>query len=459
MTVAQPGSDTLTCTECDTPLTPGSKSKMCPRHLDNARKRRARLRQPAKVQLIAPRLNATVPTVAGGTASVNHGTGTGTISNVLTDRPLDLATDWAAVFERFGLDATVFEIVNDTVTMTVGDWQQSKRLDNGDRDTITLYSHRYSAAFRRRSSAALPAGIVGQWRDRLLADRHDVPFARRSDGARGAYAVLVADPQLGKKGTDQAVDNWKRGVLGHVDAVRGMVAAGRTPAAMHVAFQGDETEGVCNNYENQPHTVELNQSAQLELDYDLRVWTMRQVLALGLPTSASSVVSNHGEWTRNGGKEPVTTRNDNASTFIARQVKSLFDELWPHTGQHIDWHIGDDRPGVTLELGGIECYFSHGYVEKGKGAGSEARVKAAIERQILGSTARLGTTRLWFMAHYHHFHAQEFEGRTLFGSPALEAERSSEYMLDQFGVWSPPGMLGMLVDSATARGWSDLAIY
>jgi hypothetical protein len=221
---------------------------------------------------------------------------------------------------------------------------------------------------------------------------------------------------------------------------------------------GDESEGVCNNYGNQPHTIELNQSAQLELDFDMRVWTLKELAKLGLPMSASSVISNHGEWTRNGSKDVVTTKGDNASTHIARQVKKLFDEIEPYGGPHIDWTIGGGEPGVTVNLSGVDCYFSHGYIEKGRGNSTETRTRGAIERQILGRTETLGTVPLWFMAHYHHFYTNEFEGRTLFGCPALEAERSSEYMLDQYGVWSKPGMLGLLVGSHTSRKWSDLTV-
>jgi hypothetical protein len=222
---------------------------------------------------------------------------------------------------------------------------------------------------------------------------------------------------------------------------------------------GDESEGVCNNYTNQPHTVELNLTAQLELDYDLRMWTLREVSVLGLPLSASSVISNHGEWTRNGGKDVVTTRGDNSSTHIARMVAKTFKEVEPFGGPKIEWTIGGAEPGVVINLSGIDCYFSHGYVEKGKGGSTEIKVKVAIERQIIGRTDTLGTVPLWFMAHYHHFHSQEFEGRTLFGCPALEAEKSSEYMLDQYGVWSPPGLLGLIVGRDPKRGWSDLSIF
>ena len=117
----------------------------------------------------------------------------------------------------------------------------------------------------------------------------------------------MADPQLGKKRTAEAVENWKRGVLGHCAIIRRDVKAGCGPEAVHLAFMGDEHEGVCNSYTNQPHTIELNRNQQFALDFDLRVWTIRELLKLGLPLSVSSVISNHGEHTRNGGKDPVTT--------------------------------------------------------------------------------------------------------------------------------------------------------
>lgn len=268
----------------------------------------------------------------------------------------------------------------------------------------------------------------------------------------GTYVILIADPQFGKKGTAQAVENYKRGVKAHLER------AASTGDSIHLAWMGDETENVVNSYGNQPHTIELNRSQQLELDFDMRVWAIKEAMRLGKPISCSSVISNHGEWTRNGGKEPVTTRNDNASTYVAHQVRKLFEELAPFNGVDIEWTIGTEAPGVVVSLGGVDCYFSHGYVEKGRGGSTEIRTKNAIERQILGRR-ELADVSIWFMAHYHHFYTNEFEGRTLFGCPALEAEKSSEYMIDSFGVWSPPGLLGLLVTDAIDRGWRDLNVF
>ena len=369
-----------------------------------------------------------------------------------------IAQDWTPIFKIYQMDPDEFMIVDDTVK--IGTWQQSKALEDGTRDLVQLFSH--SARFKRLSKSAITDEQRAVWRTALV-QRQNEPFPKflRYGGGKGsdAYLMLISDPQLGKKGTEEAVANWKRGVRGHIGAIKDLQASNRGPEDIHIAFQGDETEGVCNNYPGQAFTVELNLTGQLELDYDLRMWTLREVSALGLPMSASSVISNHGEWTRDGGKDVVTTRGDNASTHIARQVMKSFKEIEPFGGPKIDWTIGGGDPGIVVNIAGIDCYFSHGYIEKGKGGSIEIKTKVAIERQIIGRTDTLGEVPLWFMAHYHHFYMQEFEGRTMFSCPALEAEKSSEYMLNQYGVWSPPGMLGLLIGRDKKRGWSDLSIF
>lgn len=389
-----------------------------------------------------------------GKGTIDVGADGARVENVVVDKQIH--GDWTAVFAIFKLDASAFEVVDDTVRMKT--WQQSKALEDGTRDVVQLYS--YSARFRRITAEMIKPATVDAWRAALMEDSTDAEawIPLRGQTVDATYVIFIADPQLGKKNTEQAIANWKGGVERHCQVIRTLILKGRTPKSIHVAWMGDETEGVCNNYGNQPHTVELNQSRQLELDFDLRVWTLKQVTELGLPISASSVISNHGEWTRNGSKEPVTSQGDNASTHIARQVQKLFKEAESFGGPRIDWTIGEGDPAVLVNLSGVDCYFSHGYIEKGKGGSTEIRTKSAIERQILGRTDTLGTVPLWFMAHYHHFYTNEFEGRTLFGMPALEAERSSEYMLNQYGVWSPPGMLGMLVGEHTPRRWSDLSV-
>lgn len=358
--------------------------------------------------------------------------------------------DWSRVFELFGLDPNEFEVVDDTVRMST--WQQSKRTESGDRDVAQLYS--YSARFRRVTREMVSPETLLQWRKSLLKSKFPRNLDQGAGASQGTYVALVADPQLGKKGTAEAIENWRRGLSAHVDQARRLGVAG-----FHLAFMGDEVEGFANNYANQAATIELNHSQQLETAFDMAVWSVKEALTLGVPVSVSSVISNHGEWTRNGSKDPVTSKGDNSSTHLARMAQKLFTELEAYGVPHVEWYIGDGRPAVTLTLSGVKCYFTHGYVEKGRGASTEQRTKSAIERQILGNTADLGDVRLYIAAHYHHAYYQEFEGRTLFGCPALEAERSSEYMLEQYGVWSPAGMLGFVVTDENKRGWRDKNIF
>lgn len=368
------------------------------------------------------------------------------VNNIIVTSPV--LTDWTPVFGLFNLDASIFEVVNDTVKMST--WQQSKALDDGTRDIIQLYS--YSAQFtKKKQKGQETKKSADEWRNLLISDRPATPLV--PPVIDSTYLILVSDPQLGKKGTEEAVENWQRGISNHV------ALAATTQADIHVAFMGDETENVANHYANQPATIELNRTDQLELDFNMRVWTLREALKYSDSVSASSVISNHGEWTRNGSKDVVTSKNDNASTYIARQVKTLFDELSPFTDQHIHWTIGDGAPGVVLNLSGVKSYFTHGHIEKGKGVSTEARVKTAMEAQILGNTREYGDIDLFYTAHYHHNWQTEDRGRTFFGTPALEAERSSEYMLEQYGVWSPPGMLGMLVSSQFHRKYASINIF
>lgn len=384
------------------------------------------------------------------TGTIELGPDGGEFKNATVQGRLD--GDWSRVFDLFGLDPNEFEVIDDTVRMST--WQQSKRTETGDRDVAQLYS--YSARFRRVTREMVSEETRKSWRKALLKSRFpgNRDYGASAGHGSGTYVALVADPQLGKKGTAEAIENWRRGLSAHVEQARRLGVE-----SFHLAFMGDEVEGFANNYANQAATIELNHSQQLETAFDMVVWSVKEALTLGVPVSVSSVISNHGEWTRNGSKDPVTSKGDNSSTHLARMAQKLFNELEEHGVPHIEWYIGDGRPAVTITLSGVKCYFTHGYVEKGRGASTELRMKGAIERQILGNTADLGDVKLYMSAHYHHAYYQEFEGRTLFGCPALEAERSSEWMLEQYGVWSPAGMLGFVVTDQNARGWAHKNIF
>ncbi len=267
-----------------------------------------------------------------------------------------------------------------------------------------------------------------------------------------SYVIPVADPQIGKERTQEALANWERGIEVHAARITRLRKRYCIESVV-LAFMGDEHEGVANNYGGQQWRVELNLSKQLETDFDMRVWSIRRLLAVGL-TDVVSVISNHGEFTRNGSKDPVTTGGDNSSTMVARMARRLYDEM----GTSLAWHIADENPDVVLDLSGVKNYFAHGHVARGQGR-DEKRVRTAIQRQILGRTSELHDVNIYTVAHFHHLYVLEDQGRTIIGCPALEAERSSDYMEQKWGVWSRPGMLGYLVGSALGpRGWGEMEV-
>lgn len=390
-------------------------------------------------------------TPKGWEAGVEVGTDGGTIVSGPVTEPIK---DWNDLLRVWNLSPEVFEVVE---PVTFKAWDGFAKETNGD-GTQTVVSKRlysYKARIQQISPHAIPDEILESWHAKLL---QVVPQVIRPTLSRGeTYSFFVADPQLGKKGTSDAVDNWKSGVRRHLDRATRLVNQGHKITQIHIGFMGDEHEQVCNNYANQPYTVELNLSEQIELDFALRVWTIEQACALGIPILVTSVISNHGEWTRNDSKDPVTSKADNSSTSVMRLVSQLVQKV-PTLSSWVSFNIADSNPDIVVDLSGVKTVLSHGHIAKGKGSTSEQKVKTAIERQILGRTSEIGDAQVYVTAHYHHFHCQEFEGRTLFGCPALEAEKSSEYMLDQYGVWSPPGMLGLLISDRYPRGWSEVAV-
>lgn len=365
---------------------------------------------------------------------------TGTIS---VNSVPEQITDWTKLLEMWDLSPEHFEVI-EPVAMSARD------LANGQR----LFSYRAKIRKVEPGANAVTERLT-EWRDSLRG--FTLPPRRPTVGS--TYVIKIADPQIGKKGTFEAIENWQKGVVGHVERVKRLKCSGVPIDCILVAFLGDEHEGVANNYTNQPHTVEMNFSTQLEVDFDLRMWTIKYVRDAidDINLKVSSVISNHGEFTRNGSKEPVTSKGDNSSTMITRLVKRAFDGIPGY--KETEWLIADGEPAIVTELSGVKTYLSHGYIEKGRGTSPEARQVAAMNAQILGDPLGLGDVKVFLLAHYHHAWSRQDRNFTVFGAPALEAKQSSEWMMEQYGVWSEPGMAGLLIGTEQGPiGWGEYTI-
>lgn len=366
----------------------------------------------------------------------------GVIKTGTVDQPI---TDWTDTIKLWGLDPEVFEVIQ-PVTMKA--WGKPGE-----------FRYSYAARIQKKTQEESPLeeqlDIEG-WRNHLRSIQFVSGRPAQDTGL--SYLMMVADPQLGKPGTHEALDNWTRGIKGHIQRISNLRNAGLPIEKIALAFMGDEHEGAVGNYASQPYEVELNYSDQITLDFDTRCWSINELAKLELPMAIASVPSNHGEHTRFGSNKALTSIYDNSSTMVTKLVQRVFNG--DGYEDLISWDIASDRQDANLELSGIKVNFTHGHVSNGSGSKTGGvSSKNAIEKQILGRTQELVDTKLYVTAHYHHFNIIEDRGRTFFGCPALEAEKSSQWFYDSSGVWSKPGMLGMVVGKAAGdRGWDELAV-
>jgi hypothetical protein len=370
---------------------------------------------------------------------------TGDSGIIKTGAVAEPITDWTDTIKLWGLDPQVFEVIQ-PVTMKA--WGKPGE-----------FRYSYAARIQKKAEAEPELGEafdIQGWRDTLKSYVNYPSRTVRTDGL--SYLILVADPQLGKPGTQTALSNWTKGIDGHMQRIRNLIDSGLPVNEIALAFMGDEHEGAVGNYASQPYEVEMNYSDQIELDFDMRVWTIRQLLEAQLPIKISSVPSNHGEHTRFGSAKAVTSIYDNSSTMVAKLTKRVFDGTPAEDA--LTWYIAEDRQDTNLSLSGVKANFTHGHVSNGSGSKTGGlSSKNAIEKQILGRREELTDTDLFFTAHYHHFSAIEDRGRSFFLCPALEDETSSKWFFDSAGVWSRAGMLGMTVGRAAGpRGWDELAV-
>lgn len=94
-------------------------------------------------------INAPAPVDSANKGTVDVTRDGAQVNNIVVESPI--LDDWSPVFALFNLNADEFDVVDDTVRMST--WQTSRRTDDGDRDTIQLYS--YSARFKRKPKARL----------------------------------------------------------------------------------------------------------------------------------------------------------------------------------------------------------------------------------------------------------------------------------------------------------------
>lgn len=371
----------------------------------------------------------------------------GEISTGVLTAPL---TDWTSILLSFGLDPNVFEVSDDKVRMSK--WQSSKRLENGNRDLVWLYS--YKATFTRRKAPKITDSDVDEIRKSIR--KFKTNSVKTSVEAPSTFVVLWSDWQLGKSST--GVKGTTQRILNSFDKtatrIKELQKAGRNIEQIAFVNLGDPIECVSGHYASQNFSVELTMRQQLLLALDLFTLGINTLSPLVPKRKFISTLSNHGEWTRNGSGKAQTTDSDSADGFLSDALQRIMD------GYDLidDWHIPHDEMTTQVNLSGVECAFTHGHKITGKEF-----------EWLRGQTLRLlkdngSEPQLWFQGHKHHFLATDFGPFTRFQAPSMDTDgehssNGSKWFTDMSGQWSSsPGTLTMLVGQHDKKKWSDISL-
>ena len=372
------------------------------------------------------------------------------------DTPIVTVSDWDGVLRHFGLDPTEFEIVDDTVRMSR--WQQSKRLENGDRDLIWLTS--YKARFRRLSAQdILSSEVIDAMAARLRARRLPRRTPGSGLGAPCTATILPSDWQLGKPairqedlehgatGPEQTQWRIERAVERTQAKVKALRKVGRNIEGIGIGHMGDPTENIADSYEGETYQIVMNLTQQIKMALDLSIFIAEELLPLAEVQNIWAVLCNHGQLARRGTKTNITDDSDNVQNLLMRlQRDRIVGPKFPNAR----WHIPGEEMITTLNLSGVDVAAAHGH-----------KIKGSESAWLLKQTANLQATRgiaprVWLTAHRHS--QDVIDLGAIHRIQAATADGGSKHFQDETAIYSTPGTTFLLIGQHDERGWSDLEL-
>ncbi|MDY0829111.1 hypothetical protein SK224_08210 [Microbacterium sp. BG28] len=357
------------------------------------------------------------PAESGPKARAEYGPDGGEFSGITSETPI---VDWTDVFIRFNLDPNVFEVVDDTVRCST--WQQSKRLENGERDVVNLYSYR--ALFRRRTTHHdLPA---------LYASARRKPAKRFVPSRSGKTSVpVLADLQIGKVGSRGGTPE----LIDRMVEKREKLAAElkrRKPEDIVLPDINDLFE----NFEsggNPMFTNDLSLAQQMDVAA-VEVYELVKLASRFGRVRIPVVPSNHTAWRR--GSQNLGRPGDDLGIFVHKQVErtakaAKLDAEWIFPAMY------DET--VTVDVRGTILGLAHG---------NQFRPKRAPDwwaKQTHGAQP-VGEADILITGHYHHLMVwptgrNPRTGRSKWWLQAPTLDNGSDWYRNIAGDDSDPGLL------------------
>lgn len=406
----------------------------------------------------AERLNG--PPASEPRLSVEASPQGGEFTGLVTDNPIspdDYEGAFAKVYRLAGLDPANYRILDETVRFSA--WQQSKRLEDGSRDTVTLYSYR--ARFQRITeldlrAEALVAALAENLRRRRLTVRRTAGVglgepctytALFSDWQFGKNEIRKADLDHGTTGVEQTSWRIQRAIDASKARVKNLRRVGRNVTGIAIGHMGDPNENVADSYENQTHIIELNLTQQIEVALDHAVLAAEELLPLAEQQDVFAVLCNHGQMSRRGTKVNITNDEDNVQNLLMRLMR---DRVVGPKFTSARWHLPEDQMITTLELAGVPVAAAHGH-----------KIRGDEGSWLLKHTANLQATRgvaprVWLTAHRHS--QDTLDLGSIHRIQAATADGGSKHFTDGSAIYSTPGTTTLLIGNHDERGFSDVEL-
>jgi len=350
--------------------------------------------------------------------SLELGPDGGEFKDIPSDKPI---TDWSDVFRQFKLDPESFTIADDTVRMST--WQQSKRLENGERDVVNLYSYR-ARFVRRTTDAKVFASIL----DRIAGFSF-----QPSEKARNPESLIVmpTDLQIGKKDWNGASTETIDQALESFGKVAEFAKDFR-PAEICMVDAGDPIENIYNT-SSQLGTNDLDLPGQVEMAHHIFL-TGLEILSPHAPKIRyAAVTSNHGAQ-RLGPKSPAGDAHADYGLGIAKMIRRALT-LNPAAFQHVTVQT----PEPYMESLYFETSGSHIGVVHGHQAASADKLGEWWKGQSHGNMP-VAKARILLAGHWHSLrYYQSGDSRHVFVGPA--SDRGSSWFTNLRGESSTSGML------------------
>ena len=349
-----------------------------------------------------------------------------------TERP----KDWDELITSMGLDPAEVEVV-EPVEMR---WWDA---NVGDGNVERLFYAK--ARIRRRRGTSVDVtellGHISTGRGRKAPRHQPVP-----DGS-SAYVLGFADLQLGKKGTDAAVDRIVRGIDNSAKRLK-MLCKKHSIGAAYIPGLGDLGEACDGFYPMQSHEVELDGREQARLGRRLLTYAIEQHRSLVERTVCPAVGGNHGEKRKDG--KAYTSFGDNTDIEVYEQVAEAYELAG---AKDVSFVIPVNELTLTLDIGGQIVGLTHGHVsQRTRGDCPPSKMRNWWIDQMAGRRP-VADADLLLSAHYHAHWITPLGTRHNVGFPTVDS--GSQWWDETHGTPTRSGMLSLVIGKGYPLGFGD----